>query len=509
MAGFMLPASAAPHAVCASPIYDFGVLKDNDVAVHQFVVENRGDETLTFSWVRACCGATASLRDTSVAPGTNTVIEVRYLLKGYHGKVKKSVYAATNDPKQPHLRLHLNGRVERSAGSSPPLAGGVPKDRRSADMNTGGSDIVAVPPVIIDYFFEPGCPECLRVSREILPELREHYAGFYRIERHDTGVVSNVVMLIAYQQALGITNNASVSMVVDYGHALCGIDEISSGLTPLLDRLIEERMFPGWQPPQPVLWEANKGIETARERAKAFTVPAVLAAGLIDGINPCAISTLVFFMSMLVAAGVRGGGLLLMGAAYTFASFVTYTAIGFGLLRSLHMLEAYPAARIAFETALAMILLILAALSFRDAFRYRRSHNPVDVTVQLPAKIKKLIHALIRNGVRSRHILIGGFAAGVFVTALETVCTGQVYVPTLALVLRDAGGAVGAFRARMWGLLLLYNAMFILPLMVAIILTRYGLTTQAMLKLSRKNVPFSKILLGLFFLALATYLILS
>lgn len=81
-------------------------------------------------------------------------------------------------------------------------------------------------------------------------------------------------------------------------------------------------------------------------------------------------------------------------------------------------------------------------------------------------------------------------------------------MPTMTLVIREAGGA-GVNQPRVWGRLLLYNTMFIFPLMIAIVLTRFGLTTPAMLKLSRKNVPFSKTLLGLFFLAMATYLLIA
>lgn len=366
----------------------------------------------------------------------------------------------------------------------------------------------AIPPVIIDYFYEPGCPECGRVSCEVMPDLHARYEGFYQMRQHDTGVVSNVVRLIAYQNAVGVTRNSSVSMFFDYTNSLCGIDAIRSGLPALMDRLIEQRMTPGWSPPPPISWHVGTTTEAATERLKTFTLPAVLFAGLVDGINPCAISTLIFFMSMLTTAGVRGRGVLLMGGAFAFASFATYTAIGLGLLRSLHMLEAYPAARSVFETVLALILLFLAVLSFRDAYRYRRSHRPQDVSVQLPATVKKLINRVLRKGVKSRHLLLAGVGTGALVTALETVCTGQVYVPTMALVIRDAGG-IGIFQARVWGLLLLYNAMFSTPLLVAIVLTRFGLTTPAMLKLSRNNVPFSKTLLGLFFLTLATYLLLS
>ena len=68
-----------------------------------------------------------------------------------------------------------------------------------------------IPPVVLDYFYEPGCAECLRIKREVLPELQERYEGFYQLNRHDMGMVSNVVRLGAYQQALSVTENSSVS----------------------------------------------------------------------------------------------------------------------------------------------------------------------------------------------------------------------------------------------------------------------------------------------------------
>jgi cytochrome c biogenesis protein CcdA len=358
-----------------------------------------------------------------------------------------------------------------------------------------------IPPVVIDYFYEPGCPECLRIKREVLPDLLERYQGFYQLNRHDMGLVSNVVKLVAYQESLGVTKNSPVSMFVDHSRALCGIEAIRSGLFPFLDESIEARMMPDWEPRKPIEWDASRGVDRARQRAGRFTVPAVIAAGLIDGINPCAISTLVFFMSLLIVSGVRGRGLLLMGSSFCFASFATYTAIGFGLLRCLHVLEAFPTVRTVFEVALAAILLLLAVLSFRDAIRFRRSHDPRQVSVQLPEKVKKLIHTFLRKGVKSHHLLVAGLSVGTLVTALETVCTGQVYVPTMTLVIREGGDT------RMLVLLLLYNTMFIIPLVVAIILTRYGLTTHTMLKWSKRNVPFSKTILGIFFLAVAIYLL--
>jgi len=356
-------------------------------------------------------------------------------------------------------------------------------------------------PVVIDYFYEPGCPACLRIKNEILPDLRMRYDGLYRLNHHDMRDRSSVVRLIAYQDALGVTNNSPVSMFLDYEAPLFGLKSIRHGLLQGVDTRIGRRQEQGWTAPVPIVLSVPDSITNVEDRAGSFAVPAVLLAGAIDGINPCAISTLVLLMSLLVVSSLRGRGLLLMGGAFCVATFVTYTAIGFGLLSGLHVLESFPVLRTIFESVLASLLLVLAFLSFRDAIRYQRTHDPSRVSVQLPDKIKRSIHRVLHKGARSHHLVLAGLGCGAAVTALEAVCTGQVYLPTMTLVIREKGDL------RVWGLLLLYNTMFILPLVLAMVLTRYGLSTERMLALSRKNVPVSKTLLGLFFVGVAVYLL--
>ena len=179
----------------------------------------------------------------------------------------------------------------------------------------------------------------------------------------------------------------------------------------------------------------------------------IAGAGLVDGVNPCAISTLVFFMSLLAMAKVRGRGLLAMGLAFCLASFVTYLAIGFGLLRGLHMLRGFPLVQDGLRVAMLGLLLVLAFLSFRDAWRFARSGRPSDVTLQLPDRIKTRMHASMKRGLGFGSLALGGLVIGSLVTAIESVCTGQVYVPTLVLVARTGGPA-----GKAWGCLLLYNA---------------------------------------------------
>ena len=236
----------------------------------------------------------------------------------------------------------------------------------------------------------------------------------------------------------------------------------------------------------------------AETRMKSFTLPAVALAGLIDGLNPCAIGTLVFFMSLLTVFKIKASKLLLVGAVFCLASFITYTAIGYGLLRVLHGFAGFPIIQRSVEVLMTAILALFAFLSFRDAWRFHHGGKPGDVTLQLPKGIKDKIHRIMRGGLSAKSLVAGSLTIGVLVTALESVCTGQVYVPTLVLVLKTRQAVASGLLY-----LLLYNLMFIVPLVVAFVIAYRGLKTEAFIQWGIRNVVPSKILLGSLFMVMA------
>ena len=346
----------------------------------------------------------------------------------------------------------------------------------------------------------------MRVEDEILPELEERFQTFYLLRKHDIGSKSNIIKLIAYQEKLGINDNEDVCMVIDHTHVLNGYRCIKSNLFVRVNECVANRLKPGWRPPEPVTvpGDTGQGVELARERAEAFTTAAVLTAGLLDGINPCAMATLVFFISLLAVSGFRGRALVTVGFAFCVGCFVTYTLIGFGLLRALYMFKGYPRLQEGIEIALVVMLGIFAVISFRDAWRYRITGNAEDVKLQLPHSIKIKIHHAIRKGIRTRNLLVGGVLTGVTVTAFESICTGQVYLPTLVLVVKE-----GESDAGIWMHLLLYNIMFILPLVILFALFYSGLRTETLIQWSKRNVVLSKALLGVFFVSMAVLICLT
>ena len=355
-----------------------------------------------------------------------------------------------------------------------------------------------IQPVVIDFFFEPGCDECARVREEVLPQLEAAYSGLYALNEWDVSNEENHRRLIRLIHDRDVADNARVFMFLDRSMALCGLDEIQTDLLPTLDRLVAEHLNANAALPVPVEELTPADDTMMADLAGQFTLAAVILGGLADGINPCAIATLVFLISVLSMTRVQGKDLLLVGGAFCLASFMTYMVIGFGLLQVLRSLSAFRHIQKIVDLVLVIILCALSGYSFLDAFRFGRSHKASDVTIQLPKKVKDRIHRLLRVGLGKHASLLPAFIIGVAVTGLESICTGQVLLPTLAFVARS-----GISVVKGTAYLALYNLMFIVPLIVVLLLTWQGLKLTRLMAWSVKEVFVAKLLLGVFFLLLA------
>lgn len=235
--------------------------------------------------------------------------------------------------------------------------------------------------------------------------------------------------------------------------------------------------------------------------ASRYTLPAILLAGIADGFNPCAFSIVIALAGILAVGGRRRRARMLGGWAFCLGSFLTYMAMGLGLMHALRALEGLRKVHDAVMLMLALTLFVLSALSVRDAFRYRRARVPSVITLQLPDRVKKAIRAIAEASWRGPAVVAAGLGCGFLVTLLDSLCTGQVYVPVLALIAREPG----AWRS--FALLALYNLAFIAPLVAVFMLAAKGADAAQMSHWSKRNVFPSKLALGVVF-ALLGFLIL-
>jgi cytochrome c biogenesis protein CcdA len=227
-----------------------------------------------------------------------------------------------------------------------------------------------------------------------------------------------------------------------------------------------------------------------------------MVAGLVDGVNPCAFATIIFLISYLAFVGRHRREVLLAGLAFTAAVLITYLTIGIGLFQFLHRLSFLNQVAQIVYLLVAVLVIILGIISLYDYHRIRRGHKPGEMKLQLPLFLKRRIHDTIRRRSRSRNLVLGAFITGAIVSVLELACTGQVYLPTIVFVTGVSGLKTHAFLY-----LLLYNLLFILPLVIVFLLSYVGVSSAQLAAAVEAHLDRVKLALGLFFLLLGGFLI--
>jgi len=357
-------------------------------------------------------------------------------------------------------------------------------------------------PLLVEFFYIAGCEECREMKGRILPALQEQFGELISVVQSDIRDHAAYLRLASLQEKLGIRTNENVSIYLDGRVHLGGIKEIRENLVAEVDSILAGQSAPETAPAPP---EATGRPETAGsdgervlvERLRSYGVWTIAVFGLFDGLNPCAFATIIFFITLLTTARVSGRRLLLVGFGYCLATFVTYFLLGFGALQVVLKLSVYDAFSIGLKWLMVAALAVFAVLSFRDAWIYSSTRSSDGVVLQLPDRIKLRIHEIMRTRLSARGLLAGSLSIGFLVTLLESVCTGQVYGPTLVFMTRHPD-----LRMKAWALLVLYNLMFVVPLAVVMLASFYGARNRQLLNWSRRNVVLSKILLGCLFLVL-------
>ena len=226
----------------------------------------------------------------------------------------------------------------------------------------------------------------------------------------------------------------------------------------------------------------------------------MFGAGLIDGLNPCAFATLVFFVSYLTFTGRKGREILFVGISFTLGVFITYLLVGVGLLKVIQSLSFFNALGRWVYLITALLCLMLAVLTFRDFFRARKGQAS-EMTLKLPMTLRRRINKVIREGAQVRAFVAMAFVTGFLVSLIELACTGQVYVPTIVYVLSQPELAAQAFLY-----LVIYCLAFILPLVVVFALSYFGTTSEQLGQFVNRHTATIKLVTGAVFLGLGLWM---
>jgi len=237
-----------------------------------------------------------------------------------------------------------------------------------------------------------------------------------------------------------------------------------------------------------LLWYGQGSPSTSTEES---LLPLVLVTGFLDGINPCAIAVLLFFITFLFVIRRTRGNVARMGAVYILSIFFVYFFIGIGLLRAI-VLSGQPHLLAYVGSSL---ILVLGTLSILQYF-----FPNLPLTFKMPERTWTKTKDWI-----SRATLPSSLVAGLLVGLCTFPCSGGIYVAVLTLIASETTYFEGV------GYLYLYNIMFVLPLILILAFTSNRLVARKLTGWERSNsrliVLFSGIVMILLGVAFLLFLI--
>ena len=156
--------------------------------------------------------------------------------------------------------------------------------------------------------------------------------------------------------------------------------------------------------------------------------------------------------------------------------------------------------------SIAALIICVGSLNvgFSVTSPYPKEGKVKEITLQLPKSLKLRIHKVIREQTRTSGVIIGALVIGFAISTLEFVCTGQVYLPTITFVM-----GVEGMRPNALSYLILYNLMFVTPLLVVFGFVYWGTTSLQLGGVLQRHLMPVKAGTGMLLLALGVWLLFS
>jgi cytochrome c biogenesis protein CcdA len=284
----------------------------------------------------------------------------------------------------------------------------------------------------------PGKPKVWAKDRILIKNTQEEWTFAWRggeAQNQDSEEINNSKIL----QDLIITDDVISIMDQIYCSSTSGIKVPLSGSYIYFDNAISFK----------VEAESEIVLETKLTLAK------VLSLAIVDAINPCALAVLgLMLITILSYNPQKKRNVLFAGLAFIISVFIMYLLYGLIIIRSFQIIQSLTSIRVWLYQFLGAGAVILGVIKLKDFFRAQAVCNVVPKVNKIIAKITSPI---------------GAFIVGAFVTIFLLPCTIGPYV--------ICGGILcplGLLKAI--PLLLLYNFIFIFPMLIMVLIIYFGLS---------------------------------
>ncbi len=481
---FPLQAQESEFLQLDPPAWKFGTIDQGasiEIEVH---AKNTSGLPLTVNFISTCACLEVDPGSRIIPAGETTVFKLRYDSSDDSGITRKG-YVVSSDRAGEKPRSYLaEGIVQvRNIASGGPWI----------QVSPGVIETVPSTTLTLLYYFSPGCRSCTEFLDIEIPRLEKKLSIRIAIQRRDILEPDAYKELSDFASSLGRPITA-VPAIRAGKTLLQGEEEIRQMLPAVLEKAISDKASETSVTTATSVTPPAEGEKGSSE--KSLSLVSVMLAGLVDGVNPCAFTTLIFLLASLALAGKGRKDIALIGALFTLGVFLTYLAVGFGFFTVLRAANGFSLVSALLRWILVAALLVFAGLSVYDFFLIKAGRSK-EILLQLPGALKNRIHASIRTRVRTATLAGSSLTLGFLVSIFEFACTGQVYLPTLAYMVRVSA------RTDSILMLILYNICFIAPLLAVFAASYLGVGSKIITELFQKHLAAVKLGLAFVFILLA------
>lgn len=224
---------------------------------------------------------------------------------------------------------------------------------------------------------------------------------------------------------------------------------------------------------------------------EAIPIPVLVGGAIVDSIAPCVIGVMILLMTVLSRLK-KKRVLLVSGLAYIAGVYITYFLGGITLLKLFDLSREVVFFANYLYVIMGGLITFFGFLEIKDVFWYGRGFS-----LSIPARFISFIETYVRKAAANK---FSAFLFGVATTLIELPCTGAPYLAVLALM-----SFIPFVETIPY--LILYNFVFILPLITIIVLVYKGTAAKRIEAWRSGHKRKARLLLGLFLMALGIALV--
>ena len=333
------------------------------------------------------------------------------------------------------------------------------------------SAVPAAAATTLVFFHEIGCSHCAR-TEAFLESIHPNYPQLeilhYEISEPES-LELLAGLLAAYDVELDSVPMIFVGNVAWIGGTFFGLyDEpytVSGRAAEMtLESAIQLAIEENAASPLDRIEETNTASLT-----EGLTTLAVIVAAAIDSVNPCTFAVLVLLLGTLIMAERKGkkGLVLKAGLAFTAAVYITYFLLGI----TAYKLTAFASVQKPFIIAVSCLAVLLGLWNMKDYFAYGKWFS-IEVPKRWRPTVKRLTTSVVS--------IPGAFFVGILDSLFLLPCSSGPYLAIMALLhMNLPNSSSGTTDSVAILYLLLYNLIFILPLLIITFAVHFGYTTTA------------------------------